>query len=131
MESELTELPVAGVVVKVVQDATLVDQETGSYIWEEASEHLVKHVLEQCGGHATGMRFLDLGCGCGSVGNALALLGGDVTLTDVAELLPNIQANIEANREAIAAAGGSSVGIALDWCGAGDANGQRARAQLG
>ena len=106
---------VAGVTVHVVQDPELTRQETGSYLWEEASEHLINFVLKEFGGDVKGRRFVDLGCGCGSVGNALALLGGDVTLTDVSELMSNVQANIDANTAEIAEAGGRATFIALDW----------------
>ena len=99
----------------VVQDPELTRQETGSYLWEEASEHLINFVLKEFGGDVHGRRFVDLGCGCGSVGNALALLGGDVTLTDVSELMSNVQANIDANAAAIAEAGGRATFITLDW----------------
>ena len=109
-------LHVAGVTVRVVQDPDLSRHETGSYLWEEASEQLVNHVLLHCGGSASGFRFLDLGCGCGSVGNALALLGGCVTLTDVPELLQNVRENIVANSEDIGNAGGHARAAALNWC---------------
>ncbi len=106
---------VAGVTVRVVQDPELTRQETGSYLWEEASEYLINFILKEFGGDVKGRRFVDLGCGCGSVGNALALLGGDVTLTDVDELRSNVQANIEANAAAIAEAGGCATFSTLDW----------------
>ena len=111
----VVQLEVCGVSVTVVQDAALTGEETGSYLWEEASEQLVQHVLAQCGGSARGRRILDLGCGCGSVGIALALLGGRVTLTDVAELLPNIRANIGANQARVQEAAGAVCCAALDW----------------
>ena len=113
-EPEL-QLNVAGVVVTVVQDPGLTGQETGSYLWEEASEHLIDWVLKEYGGSVQGRRFVDLGCGCGSVGNALALLGGRVTLTDVEEIMTNVQANIDANADAAADAGGGAACVALDW----------------
>jgi predicted nicotinamide N-methyase len=113
-EPEL-EFEVAGVVVKVVQDPTLTRQETGSYLWEDASEHLIDWVIKEYGGSVQGRRFVDVGCGCGSVGNALALLGGQVTLTDVEEVMANVQANIDANADAAAAAGGGAACVALDW----------------
>ena len=113
-EPEL-QFDVAGVVVKVVQDPTLTRQETGSYLWEEASESLIDWVIKEYGGSVQGRRFVDLGCGCGSVGNALALLGGHVTLTDVEEVMTNVQVNIDANADAAAAAGGAAACVALDW----------------
>ena len=44
----VVQLEVCGVSVTVVQDAALTGEETGSYLWEEASEQLVQHVLAQC-----------------------------------------------------------------------------------
>ena len=45
----------------------------------------------------SGKRAIDLGSGMGLAGLALALLGADVVLTDVREVLPLLRRNTDAN----------------------------------
>ncbi|CAN0020282.1 unnamed protein product, partial [Heterosigma akashiwo] len=48
-------------------------------------------------GYFVGKSALELGSGTGVVGMTLALLGAEVTLTDLAEALPILRANVEFN----------------------------------
>ena len=58
---------------------------------------------------------LELGSGTGVVGIVAALMGAHVTLTDVPGAVPALISNIDRNREAIEAAGGTAVGKSWDW----------------
>ena len=45
----------------------------------------------------SGSRCLELGAGMGVAGAALALMGGDVTFTDLESVLPLLRQNVDAN----------------------------------
>ena len=62
-----------------------------------------------------GINVVELGAGTGIGGLAAAALGARVVLTDVASVVPLIAANVAANRDAIAHAGGEVVVTTLDW----------------
>ncbi|AQK76221.1 Tumor-related protein [Zea mays] len=51
-----------------------------------------------CPSKLKGKRVIELGAGCGLAGFGMALLGGDVTTTDQAEVLPLLMRNVERNR---------------------------------
>eukprot|EP00775_Hariotina_reticulata_P011281 gene11281-11431_t len=53
--------------------------------------------------------------GSGVVGVTAAALGAHVTLTDLPELQPLLQANIAANKQLISTLGGSATAAVLDW----------------
>lgn len=62
------------------------------------------------------LRVLELGAGTGLVGIAAACSWGvNVILTDLPEILSNLQRNIDNNRELIVAFGGDAHALALDW----------------
>ena len=63
----------------------------------------------------SGINVVELGAGTGIGGLAAAALGARVVLTDVASVVPLIAANVAANRDAIAHAGGEVVVTTLDW----------------
>ena len=61
-------------------------------------------------------RALELGSGTGLVGIAAACAWAvDVTLTDLPEILPNLQRNLETNLTAIQSCGGKALVCKLDW----------------
>lgn len=63
-----------------------------------------------------GKRAIDLGSGMGLAGLALALVGADVVLTDVAEVLPLLRRNSEANLSPAALRGEPrGLGVGLSW----------------
>ncbi|TKY55817.1 Protein-lysine methyltransferase METTL21B [Spatholobus suberectus] len=66
-------------------------------------------------------RILELGSGTGIVGIvAAATLGGDVTLTDLPHVLPNLRFNADANAGVVGSAGGALSVAPLRWGHAGD-----------
>lgn len=64
---------------------------------------------------------IELGAGCGLAGFGMALLGGDVTTTDQAEVLPLLMRNVERNRSWISQSNSDSDSVGsitvaeLDW----------------
>ncbi|KNA20291.1 hypothetical protein SOVF_053480 [Spinacia oleracea] len=66
--------------------------------------------------HRRRLRILELGSGTGLVGiTAAAILGADVTVTDLPHVIPNLEFNVLANAEIIAAGGGAVVATELSW----------------
>ncbi|THZ26522.1 VPS28-domain-containing protein [Aureobasidium pullulans] len=59
---------------------------------------------------------LELGAGTGLVGiAAAAVLGAQVLLTDLPEIVPNLERNIASNKETIESRNGSAQAAMLDW----------------
>ena len=61
------------------------------------------------------LQVLELGSGTGLVGLAMAGLGADVVLTDMASICPNLAHNEEKNRDVISQNGGKARTAILDW----------------
>ncbi|XP_057725541.1 uncharacterized protein LOC130941154 [Arachis stenosperma] len=62
------------------------------------------------------LRILELGSGTGIVGIvAAATLGGNVTITDLPHVVPNLQFNTDANKEVVTSNGGAVTVAALRW----------------
>ncbi|CAK0804693.1 unnamed protein product [Prorocentrum cordatum] len=107
---------------------------TGLRVWDggivlaKYLEHYVRRAPRATGpGPTPGrLRGLELGCGTGVGGLALALLGHEAVLSDIGDLqAAATQSNIDRNRAQIAAAGGEATYMTLDW------RGLPARAPLG
>ena len=64
---------------------------------------------------ATHPRVVELGSGTGAVGIAAAALGGEVVMTDLAEVLPLLRHNVALNTEVVARANGSMSVVELRW----------------
>ena len=62
-----------------------------------------------------GKQVLELGCGTGLVGITSACLGADVTLTDIAAIVPHTKYNIQCNQQLIQSGHGTAAEAALDW----------------
>ncbi|CAK0804694.1 unnamed protein product [Prorocentrum cordatum] len=100
----------------------------GSEVLAKYLEHYVRRAPRATGpGPTPGrLRGLELGCGTGVGGLALALLGHEAVLSDIGDLqAAATQSNIDRNRAQIAAAGGEATYMTLDW------RGLPARAPLG
>lgn len=67
------------------------------------------------GAFGRGTKAIEFGSGCGVVGIAAATLGATVTVTDCQWVIPLTLINVEKNREAITAAGGSVTCRELFW----------------
>lgn len=95
---------------------------TGFSIWDGTL--LLSRLLERAPALVEGQRVLELGAGCGVSGVVAAALGAShVTLTDLPAVVPNLQSNIDRNREAVRRAAngtnGNNVTISCrpcDWC---------------
>ncbi|KAL6058859.1 Methyltransferase-like protein 21B [Balamuthia mandrillaris] len=71
---------------------------TGYRLWD-SSIALAKYLEHSQQEHKwEGKRVLEVGAGCGLVGIALALQGANVVMTDLEEVLPNLQRNLQANK---------------------------------
>ena len=93
---------------------------TGALLWE-AGVVLAQYMTHtaMCApdpeGVWKGKVVLELGSGTGVGGIAAALMGAQVTLTDLPGVLPLLAQNLESNVQEIQDAGGSAVCAPLDW----------------
>lgn len=77
--------------------------------------------VRNCASDKKPIRILELGSGTGVVGiTAAAILGGEVTVTDLPHVLPNMEYNVELNKEVIVARGGEVRVARLSWGEVGD-----------
>ena len=94
------DLPTTGVTLRLSQDPN--SGNLGLTVWD-ASIVLAawadrnSRKGELCRARVAGKRVVDLGSGAGVAGLALALLGADVLLTDVAPVLPLLRTNADVN----------------------------------
>eukprot|EP00668_Euglena_longa_P011739 GGOE01014155.1.p1 GENE.GGOE01014155.1~~GGOE01014155.1.p1 ORF type:complete len:238 (+),score=48.55 GGOE01014155.1:58-771(+) len=95
-------------------------KETGYRVWD-CGIVLAKQIEATYSPTACrGLRVLELGCGTGVAGFSMALKGAAVTLTDKAAVADRTAVNVERNRAAVAAVGGSVKFEVLDWNRLGD-----------
>jgi hypothetical protein len=79
-----------------------------------ASQHL-SHLLPAASSR-NDLEVLELGSGTGLLGlSAASLLPATVTLTDLPEILPNLQKNVDSNAWIAESRGGAAYAEALDW----------------
>ncbi|CAI7862626.1 unnamed protein product [Closterium sp. NIES-54] len=87
----------------------------GTSVWEASlvfAKWLEKnHENDECelsGSKVAGKRAVELGAGCGIAGMAMALLGCDVTATDIQPVLPILKRNLKRNLNSLSEAYKSS-----------------------
>ncbi|EKG00043.1 hypothetical protein TCSYLVIO_009034 [Trypanosoma cruzi] len=94
------------------------EDQLGAVLWNSnavALRYLHEHVLRD---KASAYRVVELGAGVGCLGIALAMAGARVVITDLKELLPLMQKNIEMNAARIRLRSngqGSCTALALRW----------------
>ncbi|XP_015522597.1 protein N-lysine methyltransferase METTL21D-like isoform X1 [Neodiprion pinetum] len=102
---------------------TLYQKEVGDVscvVWD-ASLVLAKYLDVLCSENRlgknwlVGKKVLELGAGLGCVGMTAACLGAEVVLTDLANVLPALNKNIEMNKDLWKQSGGSARAEELDW----------------
>lgn len=117
------EINVASLRDQVDVHAAQLDQaaeEIGAVLWTESTAGCLRWLEEQVvfstserRGHKPldGRRILELGAGCGVVGVALTCAGADVTVTDIASVVPLLQVNAQLQRKE-----GRSIAVrTLNW----------------
>jgi predicted nicotinamide N-methyase len=78
--------------------------------------HSLRQRIPLVFGHDINAKILELGAGTGLVGiAAAAVLGAHVVLTDLPEIVPNLERNITTNQETIESRIGSASAAVLDW----------------
>jgi len=84
--------------------------------WEQLREHLVLPERPSTGCDEENLAILELGAGTGLVGlSAAAVLGVNVLLTDLPEIVSNLARNADENADLLSSRGGSSAVAVVDW----------------
>ena len=102
-----------------LHEPSLTEDNLGLKTW--ASSLLLSKQLSSLAEHLpeTKVRVLELGAGTGLVGiSAACIFHTSVVLTDLPEIVPNLQHNLDINRDLVAQNGGSTSAMALDWADA-------------
>eukprot|EP00882_Tetradesmus_deserticola_P020392 GHRQ01022031.1.p1 GENE.GHRQ01022031.1~~GHRQ01022031.1.p1 ORF type:complete len:180 (+),score=67.43 GHRQ01022031.1:225-764(+) len=106
--STVVEQEVLGVNLRLAQDPS--SEHLGTTVWDASivlAKYLEKNMRkgEFSRPKASGKRAIELGAGMGLAGLAFALIGANVLLTDVAEVMPLLQRNYDNNLSAAALRG--------------------------
>ncbi|KAK9474138.1 S-adenosyl-L-methionine-dependent methyltransferase [Dipodascopsis tothii] len=112
MPSTTRDVAVAGQPPVELFEPTLTADSLGFKTWGSAL--LLAERLVAAGGRPVEPPVIELGAGTGLVAVVLARLGLDVLATDLAEIVPNLAANVARNLAGVAGAGTVTV-EALDW----------------
>ncbi|RHW72318.1 putative methyltransferase [Trypanosoma brucei equiperdum] len=92
------------------------EDQLGAVLWNSnsvAMGHLQKHVLQN---HDKACHVVELGAGVGCLGIGLAMAGARVVITDMKELVPLMEKNIELNKERILSrSNGKGSCVAMTW----------------
>jgi len=84
--------------------------------WHQMRTELSQAVTSVSDSHAAPFAILELGAGTGLVGlSAAAVLGVNVLLTDLPEIVPNLARNADDNEELLSSRGGSAAAAVIDW----------------
>ncbi|GAB7344198.1 hypothetical protein MBLNU457_2089t1 [Dothideomycetes sp. NU457] len=84
--------------------------------WHQLRTELALAVTSVSGTDGAPFAMLELGAGTGLVGlSAAAVLGLNVLLTDLPEIVPNLARNAGDNAELLSSCGGSATAAVIDW----------------
>ena len=104
-----------------IHEPALTEDNLGLKTWASSfvlarSWHTLRHRLPLVFEKDEDAKILELGAGTGLVGiAAAAVLGANVLLTDLPEIVPNLDRNIESNKTTIESRNGSARAAILDW----------------
>jgi len=116
MPTMLRTFEITGDIRIVLREPSLTGDNLGFKTW--TSSFLLAKRLNTLRAYfpADRLRVLELGAGTGLVGIAAACIWkAQVTLTDLPEIVPNLQNNVDQNSKRIRSSGGSASSIPLDW----------------
>ncbi|KAF2707286.1 VPS28-domain-containing protein [Pleomassaria siparia CBS 279.74] len=100
-----------------IHEPTMLGDDLGLKTW--AASYLLAKRLHTfklvTAGSSERPRVLELGSGTGLVGLAMAGLGAEVVLTDLASIYPNLTRNVQDNSGVVQQTNGSALSGVLDW----------------